>query len=126
MGIIPAAALDVAATAAVDVLAAPDPAALAAALVALAITGLLSRGGGRGAGRSKGRGASRSVRRAEGPRRAAADVALLPRLPRRAPTTRTLRPASAPVVAASRPLRGPPGGDSLRWRFDSGAGVLLR
>src|SRR5688500_8006520 len=94
MGIIPAAALDVAATFAADVLAAPDPAALAAALVALAITGLLSRGGGRGGRRSQGRGASQFGRRANGPRRAAVDVALLPRLPRRAPTTRSLRPAS--------------------------------
>ena len=126
MGIIPAAALDVAATFAADVLAAPDPAALAAALVALAITGLISRGGGRRGRRPQGRSASRSGRRADGPRRAAVDVALLPRLPQRAPNTRRLRPASAPVVAASRPLRGPPGGDSQLWRLESGAGVLLR
>ena len=125
MGIIPAAALDVAATFAADVLTAPLPVALAAVLAVLTVIGLHVLGGAQ-AGGSNDRAAWLRRRLLErSPRRAVA-VALLPRLPQRLPQTRTPRPAALPDVAATRPLRGPPGFDSQSRRRDTGAGTLPR
>ena len=109
MGIIPAAVLDVAATYAADVFTAPLPVAVATVLAVLTVIGLRILGDGRGAGWPDDGRLAWLRRRVEGNPRPAATVALLPRLPQRVPQTRTLRPASLPVVSASRPLRGPPG-----------------
>jgi hypothetical protein len=109
MGIIPAAALlDVAASYAVDVLTAPLPVAVATVLAVLTVIGLRLLGDGRGRRAKTNAPAWLRARLHERSPRAAVAAALVPCLPRRAPQTRTPRPA-LPDVAASRLLRGPPG-----------------
>ena len=124
MGIIPAAALDVAATFAADVLTAPLPVALAAVLAVLTVIGLHVLGGAHEAGGSHDRPAwLRRRLLGRSPRRAVA-VALLPRLPQRLPQTRTPRPATSPAVAAFLLMRGPP--ESRPWQRSNGAGTRPR
>ena len=126
MGIIPAAALDVAATYAADVLTAPLPVALAAVLAVVTVVGLRILGRAGGAGGSIDRSAWLRGRLLEQSPRTAVAVALLPRLPQRVAQTRTPRPAALPDVAAARPLRGPPGCDSPSRQRDTGGGALPR
>ena len=111
MGIIPAAALDVAASYAADVLTAPLPVAVATVLAVVTVVGLRILGGRlSGTARpNEGRRGPLHRRPHERSSRLAVAVALLPRLPQRLPHTRTPRPAPLPAAAASRPLRGPPG-----------------
>ena len=125
MGIIPDAALDVVAIYAADAFAAPVPVAMAAVLAVLTVIGLRILGDERGGGAEDGRPAWLRRRLLErSPRRAVA-AALLPRLPQRVPQTRTPRPAALPVVAADRPLRGPPGLDFPSRRRDTNGALLL-
>jgi hypothetical protein len=126
MGIIPAAALDVAATYMADVLAAPVPVAVATVLAAISVIGLHILGDLLGGGPSDGHPAWLCRRLLERSPRQAVAVALLPRLPQRGPRTRTPRPAAMPVVAASRPLRGPPGQGLPSRQRDAGRASLPR
>ena len=124
MGIIPAVVFDVVAAYAADVFTAPLPVAVATVLAVVTVVGLRTLGtrlsgtarptdGRRGAPHRRPR--ERSSRPA---------VALLPRLPRRMPQTRTPRPAPLPAVAASRPLRGPPGSSFPSSQRRAGGAVL--
>ena len=115
MGIIPAAALDAAASYAAEALSAPLPVAIAAVLAVLTVVGLRLWGDVASGRRS-------CIVPATSPRRSALAPAL-PRLPLRATDTRSPRPAAAPVVAACGLLRGPPGDDSRSQRSDA-AGQL--
>jgi hypothetical protein len=125
MGIIPAVALDLAATYAADVFTAPVPVAVATVLAVLSVIGLRILGDSLGARPVDGHPAWLRRRLLEqSPRRAVA-VALLPRLPLRVPRTRTLRPATMPVVGAHRPLRGPPGNDLPSRQRGAGGAMLL-
>ena len=125
MGIIPAAALDVAASYLADVFAAPPPVALATVLAILTAIGLHLLGDRRGARRPFDGMAPWLLRqRFELSPRAA--VAMLPRLPQRVPQTRTPRPAPLPNVAACRLMRGPPGIVSPSRQPDIGEGNLPR
>ena len=119
MGIIPAAAFDVALTYG-DALLMPHPAALAAALAALAVIGLHLLGNSSHAPGAP-HGAGGWPRPARAP---VAALAVLPRLPQRVPQTRTPRPAPGPAVAACLLMRGPP--DSQRRLRPSSTGVLPR
>ena len=127
MGIIPAAALDVAASYLADVFAAPPPVALATVLAVLTAIGLHLLRDRRGARRPFDGTAPWLLRqRLELSPRAAVAVARLPRLPQRVPQTRTPRPAPLPDVAASRLMRGPPGIASPSRQPDTGGGNLPR
>jgi hypothetical protein len=123
MGIIPAAALDVATIYVGDALLTPHPAALAAALAVLAVIGLHILGNSMHAqGRENGPGAwLRGGRLTRSPVPA---LAVLPRLPQRAPQTRIARPAFSPAVAAYLLMRGPP--DSQPRRRTTGDGIQPR
>ena len=108
MGIIPAAALDLAATYAAEVFTAPVPVAVATVLAALTVIGLRILGDSLGGRPDDGHPARLCRRLLERSARRAVAVALSPRLPLRVPRTRTPRPAT-PVVGAQPRLRGPPG-----------------
>ena len=120
MGIIPAADLfGVAASYVADALTAPLPVAVATVLAVLTVIGLRLLGDGRGRRRKTNAPAWLRARLPERSPRAAVAVALVPRLPRRVPQTRTPRPA-LPDVAASRLMRGPPGSALPSRRSDAG------
>ena len=116
MGIIPAAALDAVASYAAEVVSAPLPVAVAAVLAVLTVVGLRLVGNGLFLRRSCA--VFATARQSGGP------AAALPRLSRRAPDTRSPRPAAAPAVAALGLLRGPPGADSPSTREEVSAGQL--
>lgn len=124
MGIIPAVAQGAAASFAADVLTAPLPVAVATVLAVLSVIGLRRLGdrlGGAARPDDGRRGPLRRRLREQSPR-LAVEAALLPRLPRRSPHTRTPRPATLPDAAAFGLLRGPPGRDSSSvQRSDGGA-----
>ena len=126
MGIIPAAALDVAATYAADVFTAPVPVAVATVLAVLSVIGLRILGDLLGGRPNDGHPAWLHRRLLEQSPRRAFTVALLPRLPLRVPQTRTLRPAALPVVGAHRPLRGPPGCELPSRQRDVSGAMLPR
>jgi len=131
MGIIPVAALGVAASYAAapdarEALSAPWPVACATVLAVLAVVGLRIVGAGGGGEALPCSAPALRLRRRLiewSPGRAVAR-ALLPRLPQRVPHTRTPRPALAPAVAGSGLLRGPPGSDLPSRQLGSGGGVL--
>ena len=122
MGIIPAAALDVAATYTADVLSAPLPVAVATVLAVLTVVGLRLLGRLHNRASADKSPLGRLLR--PSPLRACAVV--LPRLPQRQPRTRTPRPADAPDEAAWGLLLGPPGPDSRSFDAHTGDGPTPR
>jgi hypothetical protein len=126
MGIIPVAALGVAASYAEDALAAPFPVVVATVLALLTVVGLRILGSTHALGPNDGPATWLRRRLLDQSPRYAVAGPLLPRLPQRVPHTRTPRPATAPAVAASGLLRGPPGYDVLSRRLDLSGTLLPR